>query len=303
MAIRHDKPKEQNLAPSLRIVALVDGREVPNLQVSCPGKELSQTGSNTWRLRPGDWHALTLSAQVGGAEYTGKLHVSADWKGERSETVTLKPVFNGVVTLPDGVRLEMAKIPAGSFMMGSPEGEDGHEGDEKQHQVTITQTFWLGKYEVTQAQWEAVMGNNPSHFKNGNDYPVEMVSWEDAEEFCEKLNKTPSIHRPAGYRFDLPTEAQWEYACRAGTTTAFHFGASLNGKEANCDGRNQYGTDVKEGPYVQSTTTVGHYNRPNAWGLHDMHGNVWEWCRDRYGDCSDDATDPVGWAVPHGTSC
>ncbi len=194
------------------------------------------------------------------------------------------------VSLPGGVKLEMVRIPAGSFTMGSPSGEPGRESDEKTHRVALTKDFWLGKYEVTQAQWQAVMGNNPSEFKKGGNYPVEQVSWDDAMAFCRKLNDAGLA--PSGWRFDLPTEAQWEYACRAGTTTAFHFGTSLNGTEANCDGNYPYGTSTK-GPFLMATCPVGKY-RPNAWGLYDMHGNVWEWCSDWYGDYGGDATDPVG---------
>ncbi|MBR6471608.1 MAG: formylglycine-generating enzyme family protein [Victivallales bacterium] len=184
------------------------------------------------------------------------------------------------VTLPGKVKLEMKKILAGSFLMGSPEWEDGRVPWETQHRVTLTRDYWLGTYEVTQAQWKAVMGNNPSHFQ-GDDLPVESVSWSDAKEFCERLNKNSSIKRPKGYRFDLPTEAQWEYACRAGTTGAYH---------GNLDDVAWY--DENSG---DQTHPVGR-QQPNAWGLYDMHGNVWEWCRDWYGEGSyaGDATDPTG---------
>ena len=126
----------------------------------------------------------------------------------------------------NGVKLELVKIPAGTFMMGSPENELGRDNDEKLHQVTLSKDYWLGKYQVTQAQWKAVMYNNPSEFK-GDNRPVENVSWDAAKSFCDKLNKCYAGKLPQGYKFDLPTEAQWEYACRAGTTTALNNGTNL----------------------------------------------------------------------------
>ena len=204
-----------------------------------------------------------------------------------------------VLTLPGDVPLELVHIRAGSFMMGSPESEALRVCDERQHRVTLTKDFWLGRYEVTQGQWQAVMGSNPSQFKNGDRYPVEQVSWNDAMEFCRKVTERErtSGRLPAKYEYTLPTEAQWEYACRAGTTTPFSFGSALNGDKANCDGNCPYGTG--KGKYLKCTTPVGIY-APNAWGLYDMHGNVSEWCRDRYYEKypSGDVSDPVGpWFV------
>ncbi|MBQ9770416.1 MAG: formylglycine-generating enzyme family protein, partial [Lentisphaeria bacterium] len=128
--------------------------------------------------------------------------------------------FSGKVNLPGGYILEMVQIEPGTFIMGSPESAQDHCPDEKQHQVTLTKRFYLGKYPVTQKEYQAVMGNNPSNFK-GDNLPVEEVSWDDAKRFCSKLNDLKHNELPAGYRFDLPTEAQWEYACRSGTTTAY----------------------------------------------------------------------------------
>jgi formylglycine-generating enzyme required for sulfatase activity len=122
---------------------------------------------------------------------------------------------------------------------------------------------------------------------------VEQVNWDDAVEFCGKLNAQESL--PSGYHYALPTEAQWEYACRAGTTTPFHFGSTLNGTEANCSGSFPYGTEIK-GARLQQTSIVGSYP-PNAWGLHDMHGNVWEWCADWFGGRHVGGTDPTGSAT------
>ncbi|MBR6059322.1 MAG: SUMF1/EgtB/PvdO family nonheme iron enzyme [Victivallales bacterium] len=198
------------------------------------------------------------------------------------------------LALGNGVELKLVKIAAGSFMMGSPLSEEGRFDEEKQHKVTLTKDFWLGRCPVTQGQYEAVMGNNPSYFKKGGDYPVETVSWHDAMAFCKKVTEQErgAGRLPAGYEFTLPTEAQWEYACRAGTSTPFSFGSTLNGDKANCDGNYPYG--MGKGKYLACTTAVGGY-APNAWGLYDMHGNVWEWCLDWYGAYPDgNATDPKG---------
>jgi formylglycine-generating enzyme required for sulfatase activity len=192
--------------------------------------------------------------------------------------------------LGNGVNMEMVLIPAGTFMMGSPDSEADRDDNETQHQVTISKPYYLGKYPVTQAQWQQVMGNNPSHFKGDKLLPVESVSWDDTQSFCLKLKEITQAP------FGIPTEAQWEYACRAGTTTPFHFGSHLNGRQANCDGTVPYGTDT-EGPYLEKTTPVGKYPA-NAWGLYDMHGNVWEWCSDWYGDYpTGSVKDPSGPAT------
>ncbi len=169
--------------------------------------------------------------------------------------------------------MEMVYIPAGSFLMGSPSSEVAREPDEEpQHQVTIGEGFYMGRYEVTQAQWRALMGRNPSYFRNCGRCPVEGVSWNDARAFIRKLNA-----RRGRFTYRLPTEAEWEYACRAGTTTPFAFGSSLSSRQANFNGF-PYG-GAAEGVNRRRTTTVGSF-RPNAWGLYDMHGNVWEWCED-----------------------
>ncbi|MBM4095233.1 MAG: formylglycine-generating enzyme family protein [Planctomycetes bacterium] len=182
--------------------------------------------------------------------------------------------------MTNSIGMKLVRIPKGKFMMGSREREVGREDNETQHEVILTKDFYLGIYEVTQAEYEKVMGNNPSEFK-GASTPVEMVSWNDASEFCKKLSDFPE-EKKAGRVYRLPTEAQWEYACRAGTTTPFHFGNELNGTQANCNGAEPYGTEAK-GPYLEKTSAVGSYP-PNAWGLYDMHGNVDEWCSDWYGE-------------------
>ena len=181
--------------------------------------------------------------------------------------------------LGKGIKLEMVLIPAGKFKMGSPASEKGRHNDEKQHEVTLTKPFYMGKYEITQEQWIGVMGNNPSSIK-GAKLPITGVSREDCQEFIKKLNEKTS----GGYRF--PTEGEWEYSCRAGTSTAYSFGAILTEGEAN------YGEGA-----AGRIKAVGSYN-PNAFGLYDMHGNVWEWCEDRYGEYPAGAvTDPTGPAT------
>ena len=171
------------------------------------------------------------------------------------------------IDLGGGVKMEFVLIRPGSFMMGTREGVPGEFADEKPaHRVRITQPFYLGKYEVTQEQWDSVMADNPSQFK-GSRLPVENVSWEEAQTFLEKLEAK------TGRKFALPTEAQWEYACRAGTVTRYSFGDN----DANLGDYAWFG-DNSEG----ITHPVGE-KRPNGWGLYDMHGNVWEWCADGYG--------------------
>ena len=172
----------------------------------------------------------------------------------------------------DKAGLEMLLVEPGEFHMGSPESEEGrsqHEGP--RHHVRISRPFYLGKHEVTQRHYESVMGANPGYFK-GNDNPIEQVSWNDAKEFCRRL----------GPGFRLPTEAEWEYACRAGTTTPFCFGDSISTDQANYNGHYAYGKKGK-GVYRAMTMPVGSF-QPNAGGLHDMHGNVWEWCEDVWHD-------------------
>ena len=184
--------------------------------------------------------------------------------------------------LAEDVHLEMVLIPAGTFVMGSPTSEEGREDVETQHEVTITKPFYMGKYEVTQEQWEVVMGNNPSSNK-GAKTAVTDLSWEDCQEFIKNLNEKTN----GGYR--LPTEAEWEYACRAGTTTSYSIGDEISKGDAN------YGnSDWSDNWNGIKPVALGSY-KPNPFGLYDMHGNVWEWCEDWYADYPAGAvTDPTG---------
>ncbi len=190
-------------------------------------------------------------------------------------SIPTKPQRKAGELYTNSLGMKFAWIPPGTFLMGSPPNEPQREDDETQHKVTLTKGFWIGVHQVTQAQWQAVMGANPSHFKGESNLPVENVSWDDCVAFCEALGKKD------GKPYRLPTEAEWEYACRAGTTTPFHFGATISVNQANYDGNYIYGNG-KKGVYRQKTTPVGSFPA-NVWGLFDMHGNVWEWCADWYG--------------------
>ena len=177
--------------------------------------------------------------------------------------------------LGNGVILEMVSIPAGEFLMGSPsEEKDRAENESPQHKVSVP-GFFMGKFAVTQAQYKAVTGSNPANFQ-GDQRPVERVSWNEATEFCQKLSQK------TGRNYRLPSEAEWEYACRAGTTTLFHFGATLTTNLANYNSKSTYQSEPV-GKYRQKTTQVGIFP-PNAFGLYDMHGNVLEWCLDHWHD-------------------
>ncbi len=210
--------------------------------------------------------------------------------------------------LGNGITLEMLAIPGGTFLMGSPQDEKDSFGDERpQHEVNVP-PFFIGKYPITQEQWRAIASRtdlkvdpsaplrvnldlNPAYFKDRPDSdrrPVEQVNWYDAIEFCARLSKL------TGREYRLPSEAEWEYACRAGTTTPFYFGETITGELANYRASETYAGEAK-GEYREETTPVGQFP-PNAFGLYDMHGNVWEWCADTWHDNYDGApTDGSAW--------
>jgi sulfatase modifying factor 1 len=187
----------------------------------------------------------------------------------------------------NSIGMKFVWIRPGSFIMGSPKEEKQRQENETQHKVTLTKGFYMGVYTVTQEQYETVMGENPSYYKHEKNLPVERVSWDDCQEFIKKLrDKDKKTYR-------LPTEAEWEYSCRAGTKTPFHFGEMISTDQANYNGDFTYG-DGKKGVYRKKTTPVGGFPA-NAWGLHDMHGNVWQWCEDWYADYPQkDVVDPQG---------
>lgn len=231
--------------------------------------------------------------------------------GKKVTKTNLKSVFNAELTinrrrqqawgfiedLGNGVQLEMVAIPEGNFVMGSSKNVLGmYEFGSPQHKVTI-QSFFLGKYALTQAQWKAVaslpqvnreLDLDPSRFK-GENRPVEQVSWYDAVEFCDRVSQK------TGRQYRLPSEAEWEYACRAGTTTPFHFGETITLELVNYGCNDVYGF-CPPGIFREETTDVGSFGVANAFGLYDMHGNVWEWCADQWHSNYEGApTDGSAW--------
>lgn len=242
-------------------------------------------------LRGGGWHSASKALRSaersrdspeGSSSGLGFRVALAPEIKSVEESEPERPVIGEKWTVPE-LDIAMVPIEPGTFMMGSPADELGRDNDELQHRVTLTQSYWLGEKEVTQGQWQALMGSNPSRFTNmGRNSPVEPVSWNDAMEYCRKLTEREGAagRLPKGYVYTLPTEAQWEYACRAGTAGAY---------AGNLDAMGWYSSNSDS-----MTHPVGQ-KRANAWGLYDMHGNVWEWCLDWYGYYpSGNVTDPDG---------
>ena len=211
-------------------------------------------------------------------------------KPPTNTNLNINPTSLFTEDLGNGIKLEMIAIPGGTFLMGSPENEaERLDSESPQHQVTVP-SFFMAKYQLTQAQYQAIMGVNPSSFR-GNNRPVENVSWDDAVGFCQKLTQR------TGNNYRLPSEAEWEYACRAGTKTPFSFGDNITTDLVNYDGNYPYKSAPK-GKYREKTTDVGTFP-PNAFGLYDMHGNVWEWCEDEWHENYINApTDGIAWNSP-----
>ena len=250
-------------------LAMVEGDTVRLEAVTYPELKAPQyrwesSDSHVVAIKPDPVDAsVAWAIAVGDSGQTATLRVF-DRANELDRQVQVQVTGEGTFTLPGGVSLEMVWIAPGTFQMGSSQGDS----DERPvHEVTIRQGFYLGKYEVTQAQWEAVMGSNPSRFSGCGDCPVERVSWVDAQVFIRKLNEMEGENR---YR--LPSEAEWEYAARAGSGTVYSWGNEIGNNRANCRGCGSRWDGEKTAP-------VGSFPA-NAWGLHDMHGNVWEWVQD-----------------------
>jgi formylglycine-generating enzyme required for sulfatase activity len=253
-------------------------------------------------MNPGRRRLLRLLAGTGFVRV--RLDGTSTPMGRTQADAILRPGAEAVFA---GIR--MCWCPPGRFLMGSPQTEPGHRADEAQVEVKLTRGFWMGKFEVSQGQWSRLVGAFPGRSPSeeyglGDDLPVYWVSYDDATRFCELATTAGRTDGslPIGWRFTLPTEAQWEYACRAGTTTATAFGDLPGRDQANFAGD---AVDGDTGPAHGKSVPVGSY-RPNAWGLSDMHGNVFEWCRDWYharlrGGVDPDLSSVQGAPNPDGT--
>ncbi len=259
--------------------------------------------SDDWRTPDAPVVPERTSEELAAAESQFTAEVAAAQTAQRAASNAKLPL-----EWKNAYGMTFRLIPAGTFTMGSPDTEEGRKkydwcGDETSHLVTISRPFYAMTTEVTQSQWAAIMGDNPSKFAVGGEsadavteldtsrFPVENVSWDDVQTFIQKLSELSDATPPVMAwksddgqygQYGLPTEAQWEYVCRAGTTGPLGIGVVLNGEQANMDGREPYGTD-QAGPFLNRPTDVASY-APNAWGIFDMHGNVWEWCADGWAD-------------------
>jgi uncharacterized protein (TIGR02996 family) len=260
-----------------------------------PADELARQALADWLEERGDPRGELLRLSLALLQRPDSAdHARRETQQERLQALLAERVVPCVPTFHNSIGMQFALIPPGWFVYGSPEDEEGRYRDErKQREVEIRQPFYLGVFAVTQEQYRRVMGVNPSWFAptgggrtrvaeaDTRSFPVEQVSPEDAEAFCLRLSLLPE-EQAQGRVYRLPSEVEWEYACRAGTTTTFYFGPSLCSTQANFDGDRPYG-GAAQGSNLERTCAVGSYP-PNAFGLHDMHGNVDEWCSDQRGN-------------------
>jgi formylglycine-generating enzyme required for sulfatase activity len=285
------KEAKGHLPPSLRVVCVLDGREVPGAAITVNGSPQKQTAPTTLDLGEGKTYAfqVTLPAR-GKTRYTAfAKSLTADWKGERELRAEIGEMTDP--TAGNVLGMAFAEVPAGSFRMGS---NDGSRDEKPVHEVRITRPFWIGKCEVTQAEYEKLMGKNPSKFKGARN-PVERVSWNDAVAFCQKLTEQEraASRLPAGHEYRLPTEAEWEYAARGGPKSkGFAYSGSDNAADVAWHNKNSARRAAIWG--VRKAHVVGQ-KKPNELGIHDMSGNVAEWCGDWYGSYpSGTVADPTG---------
>ena len=275
-ALRLKREIEEKQNVGIKFVVTVEGNEVA-AEIQLDGESPFRSGNVVKKLRKNQRY----TGRVKYGEYVKKINFLCDWEGIKVQKYYFgKSEVTRLYRLPQGKSMVMVRIKAGSFMMGSKENETGHTNMETLHKVTLNDDFWIGQYEVTQEQYESLIDYNPSWFK-GKRHPVENVSWKEANAFCEALNRYCASQLPRGYKFALPTEAQWEYACRAQTQTPLNNGKSLTASDERC-----YNLDdvawYKYNHNFQGHQMVGR-KAPNNWKLYDMHGNVAEWCRDGYG--------------------
>jgi formylglycine-generating enzyme required for sulfatase activity len=276
--------KPEVSGPPKAVRSLADFQKKITLESGSTGKYLTYQWKKNGSALPGETNA-TLVIREANATHDGNYTVSVtnNFGSVESAQIDLQTNTHRVAS---AANLEMLWVPEGNFTMGSPVGETGRSTDETEHNVSLTRGFYLGKYEVTQTQYEAVMSGNanslnptPSNWPNNPNRPVEKVSWDDAQIFLTRLNASEQAagRLPGGWSYVLPTESQWEHACRAGTTTAYSWGDDINSSHANYnwDGNWNTGNDYKQ------TRDVGQY-AANPWGFFDMHGNVWEWTADCY---------------------
>ena len=281
-SILHDITFSSSMDGERRSVVVLDVLK-PHIGVPIRGSELNVLRDKLGVMGP--WDKITVTC----VDHSSPLVVDGWWESD------LSALDNGQLNRPVPITLlpwfsmSFCYCPSGTFLMGSPSTETERDNDEEQVEVRISRGFWIGQFEVTQNQWFAVMNENPSLLQGG-DIPIDGVSWEAANKFVQRLNMM--LPQGARWQFALPTEAQWEYACRAGTLTPFSFGSVLTGSSANCNGEEPYGVNVK-GTKSRGLFRGGSFSA-NAWGIFDMHGNVGEWCSDWYASKYEGGVDPTG---------